>query len=241
MKYLSISLLLAATALSPIQGASAQLFSRKPNLEVTYVVVSKSEGLYPASDKPIVDAAFVHTLQNEIENTSGDRRRNHRIQIVKTTDATNAVFSGSAYELERDGGFIFSQIQGFDRRCNDLGRTYANISRDIAIHGYESIRIVHIGPFVDVPSPCDNVTSVHVPQTVSAGIQLATILSEAERADFSAMMVHRDQYAPLWDYLNEDKISELKYHTVEILRPDETRTRINFTAQRAAPQTGVEQ
>lgn len=228
MRTLFYSAVFSAAAITATQPASAQLFGGKPKIEATYIIVSKSNGLYVQEEKPIVDAAFVHVTRQEINETRSGRNKERRIQIIMPTEATNAVFAGSGQELERDGGRVFQRITGFEARCNDLTRSYANVRRDLEIHGYESIRIVHIGPFVNVPAPCEDAGPIHVPQTVSQDVELAAIFSNAKRVEFTAMMVHRDQYAPLWDYLSANGVSEIEDHSIEILRPDETRTPINF-------------
>ncbi|MEL6688603.1 MAG: hypothetical protein AAFP97_13435 [Pseudomonadota bacterium] len=238
MKTAITTLVFVSAALGASAPASAQLFGGKPKIEVTYVVMSKSDGLYAQDEKPLVDATFVFIAAREIAETERGRNQNRRIQINLTTEATNAVFSGTGDQLQRDGGRIFERISGFEQRCNDLTRSYANIARDIAIHGYESIRIIHIGPFVNVPAPCESAGSIHVPQTVSQEVELAAILSEAKRADFVALMVHPDQYAPLWDYLNAFGDAGMEDKSIQILRPDETRTWINYLDQGVAPVGG---
>ena len=149
--------------------------------------------------------------------------------MIFTVHPNDVAFEGTGAELARDGARLSARLESTEKLCNDLGRVYESIRSDIVLGGYERVGIVHIGPFVDVPSPCQSGV-VHVPQPIRDGFALAGILSTAKYAEFTALMVHPDQYSELFGYLKKARLTDKRQVKIELLRPDQTRTRVNYTA-----------
>jgi len=220
---------IAAIAVATPLPAKAQLFPWDKEPEASYVVVSNSAGAMPADDLPVAQKAAFEMLMREIKDGQSPRGQSRQIQVIFTTHPNDVAFDGTGAEIEQHGARLSARLETVEKLCNDLGRIYENIKRDIALRGYKRVRIVHIGPFVDVPSPCQGGV-VNVPQPIRDGFALAGILRAAKYAEFTALMVHPDQYPELFDYLRKARLTEKRNIKIELLRPDQTRTRINYRA-----------
>jgi len=139
------------------------------------------------------------------------------------------LFSGTGRQLESEGGRIAAAIEHFQPNCNDLVRSFSNIENDIKSAGHTRIRIILIGRFVHVPAPCDGKKVVPVPQDLPDELPLASILKRVRYAEFTALAVHPNQYAPVLAYFENNRLSDKKHINIEVLRIDETRTRVGFT------------
>jgi hypothetical protein len=224
----TLKFLVATLALSLSAPASAELPWQKKTPQVTYILTSNNLGFSPElDDQLLIQKAVQDVLQREISETRSIDK-NRVIKIILTTDSTNVKFNGTGKQLESEGGRIASLIQNFEAKCNDLERTYANVARDVKSGGYSRIRIVHIGRFVNVPAPCDQEIAVTVPQAIPNSFPLAKTLKGVKRAEFLALAVHPNQHEPLLSYFETNRVMGNKKISIEVLRVDETKTRVGF-------------
>ena len=231
MRKLSKSLLVGlilATLTSSVRAEG--LFSWGKTTDATYIVYANNYHFYDDEGRLMAEKAAYDTLKSERDETRSGRNKDRMIQLLLTTHANNVAFSGTGDELEREGGRISQLISTFEKRCNDLVLTYGNIQRDIAANGYERIKIFHIGPMAHADSPCSSDQEIQLPQEMAEDLPLAAILRGVDHAEFTVLMLHPDQHAPLWEYLESNRLTGKKNYLLTLLRIDETRTHINFDA-----------
>ncbi len=207
--------------------ASAAPWSKTP--QAVYVIFSNNEGLYVSDEHEIMAQKAVHeTLMIERQDAKlGNQNRLIRVHL--TTHSTDVAFSGTAHDLETKGGHLSERLQTMEARCADYHRTLENVLRDIRLNGHTKARIVVIGSLIHVAAPCEEIVEVTLPQPLTKEFPLATILDHLDHAQISFQMVHPEQSQELWTYIERNNLVT-ESHKIEILVPDEVRTRIRFDA-----------